>query len=263
VKLTNRDGFSAKTRQRIAHRAGYHCSNPTCGRGTAGPSNEAPDATVNVGVAAHICAAARGGRRYDGSMTARQRASIANAIWLCQTCAALIDRDAVTYSVEILKQWKSSHEAAIAGSGAVGAVRDTEVLAHLARMLDRPAFCTPFGQEASMADFRQAITDTIEALNTGVWRTRDRVEIRSAAVATRAIRSEGPGGLIRDRRTPNTIARELRRPPASWSRPCMRTALSRRSGRGGRNGSHASRSPVAVRFCVAGVSAQDETVAIG
>ncbi|MEI6934120.1 hypothetical protein ACOQLP_30420, partial [Klebsiella pneumoniae] len=43
---------------------------------------------------------------------------------------------------------------------------------------DRPAFRTPFQQESSLPAFQKAIEDTIGALNTGLWRTREGVEIR-------------------------------------------------------------------------------------
>lgn len=55
---------------------------------------------------------------------------------------------------------------------------DTDALQLMAAVFDRPAFRTPFHQESSLPAFQQAIEDTIGALNTGVWRTRDGVEIR-------------------------------------------------------------------------------------
>ncbi len=54
---------------------------------------------------------------------------------------------------------------------------DEEILAMIARVFDRPAFHTPFDSESSIPAFRQAITDTIQALNTGIWQTRDGKEI--------------------------------------------------------------------------------------
>jgi hypothetical protein len=45
-------------------------------------------------------------------------------------------------------------------------------------LFDRPAFYTPFRQESSIPAFKKAITDTIEALNTGVHRLRDGTKIR-------------------------------------------------------------------------------------
>jgi hypothetical protein len=43
----------------------------------------------------------------------------------------------------------------------------------VARLFDRPAFSTPIRHESSLPAFRQAITDTIGALNTGIWRDRE------------------------------------------------------------------------------------------
>lgn len=43
----------------------------------------------------------------------------------------------------------------------------------LERLFRRPAFETPIQQESSLPAFRQAITDTIGALNTGIWRDRE------------------------------------------------------------------------------------------
>ena len=43
----------------------------------------------------------------------------------------------------------------------------------MAECFDRPAFDTPFRDESNVPDFKKAITDTIEALNTGIHRLRD------------------------------------------------------------------------------------------
>jgi hypothetical protein len=50
---------------------------------------------------------------------------------------------------------------------------DNDVLALMARLFDRPAFYTPIHAESNLGDFKQAITDTIQALGTGVWKARD------------------------------------------------------------------------------------------
>jgi hypothetical protein len=55
---------------------------------------------------------------------------------------------------------------------------DYEILGLMAGLFDRPAFYTPFRQESSIPAFKKAITDTIEAMNTGVHRLRDGTEIR-------------------------------------------------------------------------------------
>jgi hypothetical protein len=46
---------------------------------TIGPSEESSDAITNLGVAAHVSAAAPGGRRYIASMTQEERAGSSNS----------------------------------------------------------------------------------------------------------------------------------------------------------------------------------------
>jgi hypothetical protein len=48
---------------------------------------------------------------------------------------------------------------------------DHEILGLMTRAFDRPAFRTPFHGESSLPAFKQAITDTIQVLNTGIWQT--------------------------------------------------------------------------------------------
>lgn len=55
---------------------------------------------------------------------------------------------------------------------------DEEALSLLGLPFDRPAFWTPFAEECRLPDFREAIENTIGALNTGIWKSRDGVEIR-------------------------------------------------------------------------------------
>ncbi|OUJ05001.1 hypothetical protein [Acetobacter sp. DsW_059] len=55
---------------------------------------------------------------------------------------------------------------------------DAGALSLIGRAFDRPAFRTPFMSESYLPAFLQAIEDTIGALNTGIWKTRDGVEIR-------------------------------------------------------------------------------------
>ena len=105
-----RDNFKAATKVLIAMRVGYRCSNPQCRTLTIAPSSAAYG-TVNIGVAAHICAASPGGPRYDAAMTSEQRSNADNGIWLCQTCSKLIDSDA-KFTVEMLHDWRSQSERA-------------------------------------------------------------------------------------------------------------------------------------------------------
>ena len=63
-----RDDFRKTTINLLANRVGWKCSNPGCRRTTRGAGTEPTD-VINIGVAAHITAAAKGGPRYDSNMT--------------------------------------------------------------------------------------------------------------------------------------------------------------------------------------------------
>lgn len=108
-----RDDFTASLKAELAKRVSYLCSNPGCRQPTSGPQSS-PSGTVNIGVAAHISAASPGGPRYDPKLTANQRSSSGNGVWLCQICAKLADSDVSRYTVEKLREWKSDAEAAAA-----------------------------------------------------------------------------------------------------------------------------------------------------
>src|SRR4051794_11416943 len=104
-----RDDFTRATIEVLAKRVGQRCSNPNCRQPTSGPHTE-PSKSVVVGVAAHITAASAGGPRYDAGLTPLQRRSIDNGIWLCQTCAKLVDSDQARYTAGILHRWKQQAE---------------------------------------------------------------------------------------------------------------------------------------------------------
>ena len=126
-----RDDFAIRTKEWIAKRAGYVCSNPECGCATVGAA-KGDDSFANVGVAAHITAAAPGGPRYDPALTPEQRQDQSNGIWLCQNHAHLIDSDTTYFSVEKLRQWKREAESRSASqifASSRRQVADTAVLA--------------------------------------------------------------------------------------------------------------------------------------
>jgi hypothetical protein len=104
-----RDDFSRTTKELLAKRVGYRCSNPSCCQLTSGPHEDVTK-TVNVGVAAHLTAASPGGPRYKPSLSAKQRKSPDNGIWLCQKCAKLVDNDSTRYTVNVLHEWKQIAE---------------------------------------------------------------------------------------------------------------------------------------------------------
>jgi hypothetical protein len=105
-----RDDFSQNIKDKLAARAGHKCSNPNCRAATSGPQFTA-EKSINVGVAAHISAAAPGGPRYNASIPTNVRQGIRNGIWLCQICAKLVDSDLAKYTIESLMSWKVRAEA--------------------------------------------------------------------------------------------------------------------------------------------------------
>jgi hypothetical protein len=108
-----RHDFDEKTKQILARRVGYRCSNPQCRKQTSDPQEDATKA-ISIGVAVHITAASPGGPRFDSTMSPEKRKSAENGIWMCQNCAKLIDSDEKRYIVYWLREWKKlSEEAAL------------------------------------------------------------------------------------------------------------------------------------------------------
>jgi hypothetical protein len=93
----------------MAKRVGYLCSNPDCRCLTVGAA-ASHEGIINIGVAAHITAAAEGGPRYDTTLTSGQRRHHTNGIWMCQTHGKAVDSDAGHFTVEMLRKWKRDAE---------------------------------------------------------------------------------------------------------------------------------------------------------
>lgn len=105
----NRDDFSEKTKLQIAKRAGWLCSFPTCRTPTVGATSDG-EGEINIGTAAHICAAAPGGPRYDETMSPEERSSTKNGIWMCRDHGKAIDSTDPEFTVERLREWKRQVE---------------------------------------------------------------------------------------------------------------------------------------------------------
>ena len=171
-----RDDFSQSVKDLLANRVGWKCSNPNCRKVTRGAGVEKTN-IINIGVAAHITAASKGGPRYDKNITVQERKSFENGIWLCQSCSKLIDSDEIRYTVDELKRWKAISERMavleLEDAAVCENAKDTELIRFYVQCFDRPAFRDRICMEGRMEDFDKAIEDTIIALNTGVLRTRD------------------------------------------------------------------------------------------
>jgi len=174
-----REDFKLDVKETLARRVGMRCSNPNCRQPTSGPQQD-PAKSVNVGVAAHVTAASKGGPRYDSLLSKEDRRSIENAIWLCQVCAKLIDNDPLVYTSDLLRQWKRLSEEAARlaietrqSTEPLAKINDVELVRFFALCFDRPAFQDAFHQEGSMEAFDRAMEDTLTAINTGCLRSRD------------------------------------------------------------------------------------------
>ena len=111
MRKKNRDDFLLSTKNQIAKRAGWICSFPTCGKHTVGASSDG-QSEINIGTAAHICAAAPGGPRYDATMSTEERSSANNGMWMCRDHGKIIDAHDPKFTVELLREWKKQAECA-------------------------------------------------------------------------------------------------------------------------------------------------------
>ena len=100
-----RDEFSDPTKNKLGKQVAWHCSRPGCVAPTVAATADGTG-VIMLGRAAHITAAASGGPRYDIRLTPAERKSADNGIWLCATCANLIDADAVAYPEQQIRDWK-------------------------------------------------------------------------------------------------------------------------------------------------------------
>lgn len=106
-----RDDFTKETRERIAKLAGWRCSFPGCLAETVG-ANSNGTSVIDIGTAAHICAASQNGPRYDDTMTQEERRSARNGIWMCRDHGKAIDTPDPQFSVKLLHDWKRAAEQA-------------------------------------------------------------------------------------------------------------------------------------------------------
>lgn len=183
-----RDDFTERTKRILSARVGNRCSNPLCRKITSGPAVDPYNVTI-IGVAAHIKAASPGGKRYDSTMSPSERKSIENGIWLCESCAKLIDTDEKEYSVSRLHEWKDTAEAEarreVRSSNPYNIFNnDIDILKFVTVCFYRPAFMDNIHDEGNMEDLEKAIEDTAFALNTGILKDRNGNIIEKGASIT-------------------------------------------------------------------------------
>ena len=80
-------------------------------------AGDEPEDIVMTGIAAHICAASKKGPRYDPDQTPEERKAIENGVFLCTTCASMIDKnDGVDFPAPLLRKWRDDHEEWVRGN---------------------------------------------------------------------------------------------------------------------------------------------------
>ncbi len=109
------DEFKDETKRVLRERVAGFCSNPKHRVQTLGPHEVEAKSTL-IGETCHITAKEAGGPRHDPSLTSNQRKHISNGIWLCRNCHKLVDRNPLTYTSQLLRQWKEAAEAQAAAT---------------------------------------------------------------------------------------------------------------------------------------------------
>lgn len=136
--MSKRDDFTEATKLILAQRVNYICANPNCSIITVGPHTQI-DKSLKIGMAAHITAAAKGGPRYDETLSSVERKHLSNGIWTCENCGKLIDADDSKHSVELLQEWKLKAEEE--ASKVIGKTKSADVYSNESiKIRDRDTF---------------------------------------------------------------------------------------------------------------------------
>ena len=115
--------FSTDTKLRIGRRSAFLCA--ICRATTFGPRAEKQNSYTNVGCAAHIAAASKGGARYDTlPENSPERSRVSNGIWLCRIHGEVIDADVITWTAKKLHEIKKEHESFVTAS--IGIPQNTQ-----------------------------------------------------------------------------------------------------------------------------------------
>lgn len=157
---------SNEIRNLYADSAG-RCQNPSCLKPVL--VRTANKTRVNVGEMAHIIAASPKGPRANSAVDPSLLALEQNLILLCLICHKIVDSEEEAYPIELLKDWKSSHEARISTAfGAHSFERCEDARSAIESLLrsNRVTFET-FGPHSETA--WNPLSDAVE-----IWRVRVR-----------------------------------------------------------------------------------------
>ena len=109
--MIRQNDFDKKSKEILAKRASYICSNPECRSSTIAPSEVDETKFIYVGKVAHIVAASNNGPRTKVGISDDDRKNISNGIFLCSVCADMIDKNnGIDFSIDNIQEWKATHE---------------------------------------------------------------------------------------------------------------------------------------------------------
>lgn len=136
----------------VIARSGNKCAYPDCGLELTIEPRDAGDRPKATGKVAHIAAASPGGPRYDENMSATERGSADNLIYLCGPHHDAIDAQLEFHTREFLLNAKRSHEDAVARAirSALGEVTYEELTVVCAVISNAPAPPQELGVERAL-----------------------------------------------------------------------------------------------------------------
>lgn len=191
--MGERHDFTDGVKALLADRAAHRCSRPDCRLPTLEPSVSDRQRTVRTGRASHICAAAKGGPRYDETQTPSQRRSFENGIWLCARCADVIDKDVRAYPPDLLQSWKSAHDTWLSLRGIIPALPDVTLTT-----LDGLYVETGDKEEIAPLDYQAFRDHALEIRAASRHELRDvslRLQLHEGIVSYRVVRLPAGSGV--------------------------------------------------------------------
>ena len=117
-----RDDFSQRTKDLLANRVGWKCSNPNCRKATRG-AGIGKENIINIGVASHITAASKGGPRYDENITSQERASAEKVIRIFTANNEFLNASILEHNFTISSEFATKLKANIREKDAVTVIR--------------------------------------------------------------------------------------------------------------------------------------------
>ncbi|GAB3360008.1 HNH endonuclease [Amycolatopsis echigonensis] len=147
------------------------CYRPECTTGSLWHVLEDKTA-VKLAEVAHIVAASSDGPRADSGAQEEVLASFDNLLLLCPNCHTIVDKAHASFPVELMQEWKRSHEARVRGVLEIKrfSTRGELNVAIYSLLLDNRAIWRQYGPDSASGQL--IITDVSD-----VWRSKVFTEI--------------------------------------------------------------------------------------